>query len=90
MKKVINNTQNNLTRNEEIKSADNSVIHFPQKKELVFQNTAPPVPKNDVKTEENQEVKKGPVETLLQRLDRLEKYHKRIHYYVKEIESFQQ
>ena len=89
MKKVINNTQNNLTRNEEIKSADNSVIHFPQKKELVFQNTAPPVPKNDVKTEENQEVKKGPVETLLQRLDRLENYHKKIHYYLKEIESFQ-
>ena len=89
MKKVINNTQKSLTRNEEMES---TVIRFPQKKELAVKSSAPVIEEKEVKpiSEKSQELEKRPTETLLQKLDRLEKYHKRIHYYLKEIESFQQ
>ena len=74
MKKVINNTQNDSSRNEEIERGDGAVIHFPQKKDTVFaENSVLPTPKilrNELKPSSEKvvdqpEIKKTLKHTLL-------------------------
>jgi flagellar biosynthesis/type III secretory pathway ATPase len=82
-------------------SGEGTVIRFPQKKEAVSfsssQDSLNPeekisptqeTSKEAIKSENLGRVKKEGLESLLDRLSRLEKTQKRMGYYLKEIESF--